>query len=124
MNSNILTQLLLALVAVGFFSDLAKGLFQKKKISSEANLDDANSVSVIVGSATELLIPLRARVTELEAEATLLRNELSQARGEVQRYSNQLEAASSRLELATEENQRITRENKQLRAMLAGGGNI
>ena len=119
--SDLLTQILLGLVAVGFFSDLANGVFQKRKIKASANLDDANSVSVIVGSATELLIPLRARVTELEAEAVLLRNELKQARGEVQRYSNQLNAASNRLEVATEENQRITRENKQLRAALARG---
>ena len=63
--NNLATQILLALVAVGFFSDLAKGFFQKRKIKSESHLDDANSVQILVGSATAMLGPLKQRVNEL-----------------------------------------------------------
>lgn len=119
--SELITQILLALVAVGFFSDLAKGFFQKKKMNSEANLDDANSVQVLVGSATVMLAPLKERVHELEEEAKALRKELNDARGQVQGYANQLNTATHQLELATAENQRVTRENRRLRNMLAGG---
>jgi predicted RNase H-like nuclease (RuvC/YqgF family) len=119
--SDIITQILLALVAAGFFTDVVKGIRERRKITAAANLDDANSVQVLVGSATTMLQPLKDRVAELEREAKLLRTELSQARGEVQRYSDQLHTASHQLEIATAENQRITRENRQLRTMLAGG---
>lgn len=119
--SDLITQILLGLVAVGFFSDLAKGFFQKKKLNAEANLDDANSVQVLVGSATTMLAPLKERVHELEEEAKLLRTELNQARSEVQRYANQLSTATHQLELATEENRRVTTENRRLRRLLAGG---
>lgn len=115
------TKILLALVATGFFADLAKGFFQKKKMNSEAKLDDANSVQVLVGSATTLLAPLNARIHELEEEVTKLRNDLGRARTEAQRYANQLNTASHQLERATTENERVSKENRRLRTMLAGG---
>lgn len=115
------TKILLALVAAGFFTDLAKGFFQKKKMNSEAKLDDANSVQVLVGSATTLLQPLNDRIHELEAEVGALRRDLGKARTEAQRYANQLSTASTQLERATAENTRVTKENRRLRTMLAGG---
>lgn len=118
---DLLTKILLALVAGGFFADLVKGFFQKKKMNSEAKLDDATSVQVLVGSATTLLQPLNDRIHELEDEVKAVRNELNKARTEAQRFANQLNTASHQLDQATAENTRITKENRRLRSLLAGG---
>lgn len=119
--NDLATKILLALVAAGFFTDLIKGFFQKKKMNSEAKLDDATSVQVLVGSATTLLAPLNERIHELEDELKAMRVDLGKARTEAQKYANQLSTASNQLQLATAENTRVTKENRRLRAMLAGG---
>jgi septal ring factor EnvC (AmiA/AmiB activator) len=112
--SDLITQILLGLVAVGFFSDLAKGFFQKKKINSEAKLDDANAVQVIVGTAASMLEPLSKRLKEAEEEVTNLRKELREARSEAAQLVSQLQAS-------TAENKRVTAENRKLRLKLSGG---
>lgn len=109
--SDLVTQILLGLVAAGFFTDLARGFFQKKKINSEAKLDDANAVQVIVGTATSMLKPLTDRVKEAEDEATKLRQELREARAEVGKLVTQLQES-------TAENKRVTIENRRLRIRL------
>jgi len=118
---DLVTKILLGLVAVGFFSDLAKGFFQRKKINSESNLDDANAIQVIVGSSITMLTPLKTRIGELESETTILRNELRESRDEVVRTTRLLHAANDQLEASTAENKRVTAENKRLRIQLAGG---
>lgn len=110
--SDIIEKVLMGLIAVGFFGDLAKGFFQKKKITSSSNLDDANSTKIIVDSASALLKPLTNRLREAEDEATLLRRELHKARGELQLAMDELVAVR-------QENSRVTLENRQLRERLA-----
>lgn len=112
--SDIITQILLGLVAVGFFSDIAKGIFQRKKVSSSSNLDNANATKIYVDSASAMLTPLTNRLREAEDEATLLRRELQGVRRELQE-------ATSILVDAREEIERLTTENVQLRAQLANG---
>lgn len=112
--SDVITQILLGLVAVGFFSDVAKGLFQRKKVASSSNLDDANATKIYVDSASAMLTPLTNRLREAEDEATLLRRELQSVRTELQQ-------ATGALVDAREEIQKLTRDNVQLRAQLANG---
>lgn len=112
--SNLATQILLGLVATGFFADVAKGLFQRKKVNSSSNLDDANATKIYVDSASAMLTPLTNRLREAEDEATLLRRELQSVRTELQQ-------ATSALVEAREEIQELTRSNTRLRAQLANG---
>lgn len=113
-TGDLLTKILLAIIAAGFVGDLTKGFFQKKKVNSSANLDDASAIQVIVSSANALLTPLTNRLAEAENEAVTLRRELQQARQEIHRTMNEL------IEVR-EENQRVTAENQQLRNRLAKG---
>lgn len=112
MSSNWVQNILLGLIAIGFFNEVIKGVFQKKKISSSSNLDDANATKIVVDSASALLKPLTNRLREAEDEATLLRRELHNARGELQ-------LAMEEMRDLRQENVRVTSENRQLRERLA-----
>jgi len=112
--SNLTTQILLGLVAAGFFGDLLKGFFQRKKVSASSNLDNANATKIYVDSASAMLTPLTNRLREAEDEATLLRRELQTVRSELQKATNSLIEAR-------QENERVISENQVLRAQLMNG---
>jgi septal ring factor EnvC (AmiA/AmiB activator) len=112
MSSELITQILLGLLASIWIGDFVKGLFQKPKVKSDAKLSEANATQVLVGTATEMLEPLSRRVKEAEDEAKNLRQELRAAREEVSKLVTQLQEC-------TAENKRVTSENKRLRARLA-----
>lgn len=104
MSSNLVTQILLGLVAAGFFGDIARGVFQRNKVKASANLDDANATKIYVESASAMLTPLTNRLREAEEEATLLRQELRMTRQENLRATNALIAAREEIQKLTEEN--------------------
>lgn len=109
--SNLLTQILLGLVAVGFFSDLVKGFFQRKKVKSSADLDEANATQVIVTSTKALLGPLTERLETAERKVRDLTIDLAKAQEQVDEIVESLEKCGR-------ENSRLLRENKRLRLRL------
>lgn len=111
MSSELITQLLLAVLACAWIGDFIRGLFQKKQVDAAANLSDANATQVIVASTTTLLKPLQDRVNELEAE-------LTNARKEVRKLVVQLHNASDENTRITTENRLISDENRRLRLKL------
>lgn len=119
MTSELLTQILLALLGAAWVGDFINGLFQKKKVKADSNLSDANATQIIVASTTTLLAPLSARVKELETEVTVLRNALSEATTESNILRNKAHEVVMQLESCSAENKRVTKENRQLRARLA-----
>jgi predicted RNase H-like nuclease (RuvC/YqgF family) len=114
MTSEIITQILLAILACAWIGDFIKGFYQRKKVQAETSHTEASATQVIVGTATTLVAPLAARIKELETETTILRTSLKEATAEADRLVRQLENATS-------ENKRVTAENRQLRLKLAGG---
>lgn len=107
MTSEQLTQILIGILACVWIGDFIRGVFQKKKTGSEANLNDANAVQVIVGSAATVVAPLKERVEELQQD-------LTEAKGEVERLITQLQAATAENQRITVENTRIIAENRQI----------
>lgn len=125
MSSELVTQILLGLLASIWIGDFVKGIFQKGIVKANANLSDANATQVLVGTATEMLEPLSRRVKEAEAETAQLRKELKDARDEAHSCSREVKIAReevsrlvSQLQEATAENKRVTLENRKLRARL------
>jgi chromosome segregation ATPase len=111
---DVLTKVLLGLVAAGFFTDIIKGFFQRKKVKSSANLDDATATQVIVTSTTALLAPLTNRLEKAEAQVQHLE-------GELRKVTRQAEGIIRQLDTCTAANRRITEENIRLRAKLSEG---
>lgn len=111
MSSELITQVLLAVLACAWIGDFIRGLFQKKQVDAAANLSDANATQVIVASTTTLLKPLQDRVNELEAE-------LVNARKEVRKLVTQLHDSSEENTRITRENRMISDENRRLRLKL------
>jgi FtsZ-binding cell division protein ZapB len=111
MSSELLTQILLAILTAAWVGDLIRGLFQKKKVHAESNLADASATQVIVASTTTLLRPLQDRVNELEEELVTVRREANKLVKKLQAVN----AENSRL---TNENMSINAENRRLRARL------
>lgn len=111
MSSELITQVLLAVLACAWIGDFIRGLFQKKQVDAAANLSDANATQVIVASTTTLLKPLQDRVNELEAE-------LVNARKEVRKLVTQLHDSSEENSRITRENRMISDENRRLRLKL------
>lgn len=105
------TQILLGLVAAGFFGDLIKGFFQRRKIKSSASLDNANATQIIVTSTKALLGPLTERLESAEQKVQHLTMELAKAQEQVDEIVENLEKCSR-------ENGRLLRENKRLRLRL------
>lgn len=125
MSSELVTQILLAVLASIWIGDFVKGIFQKPKVKADANLSEASATQVLVGTATEMLEPLSKRVREAEAEAAQLRQELREARDEasscrsaVREAREEVSKLVSQLQEATAENKRVTLENRKLRARL------
>ena len=108
MSSELVTQILLAVLACAWIGDFIRGLFQKKQVDAAANLSDANATQVIVASTTTLLKPLQDRVNELE-------DELREAKKQATRLVRQLETATEENRRITAENRMISDENRRLR---------
>lgn len=126
MTSEQATQVAISLLACIWIGDFVRGLFQKRKVKADSNLSDANATKVIVGTATELLKPLSARVKEAEKEARELRQELRDARNDATQCRQEVSSARievsklvTQLQECTAENKRVTIENRKLRARLA-----
>lgn len=111
MSSELLTQILLAILTAAWIGDFVRGMFQKKKVHAETNLTDANATQVIVASTTTLLKPLQDRVNELEQELVV-------ARREANKVVRKLQAANAENTRLTHENMAINAENRRLRARL------
>lgn len=118
MSSELVTQILLAVLACAWVGDFVRGLFQKKLVKADANKSEANATQVIVGTATTLVVPLSNRIKELETETTILRNSLREANEEIARTTKLLNIANNRIEATTAENKRVTNENRRLRLQL------
>lgn len=126
MSSELVTQILLGLLASIWIGDFIKGIYQKPKVKADANVSDANATQILVGTATEMLEPLSKRVREAEAEAAQLRKELRDAKDDASRCSAEVRVAReevsklvTQLRECTAENKRVTLENRNLRARLA-----
>lgn len=107
MTTDKLTVLLLAILSCAWIGDFIKGQYEKKKIKAESNLNDANAVQVLVGSAAAVVAPLKTRVEELQAD-------LREAKEEVDKLIVQLQAATAENQKITAENHRITSENRRV----------
>lgn len=118
---DILIKILLGLVAVGFFSDLLKGLFQKRKVKASANLDDATATQIIVTSTTTLLGPLTTRLESAEAKVAHLEKELTKAQRQVDEIVGRLTRCNQENTVLVREKTRLEIENNKLKLRLQGG---
>ena len=112
-TSDIVTQILLGLVAIGFFNDVIKGFFQSRKVKASSNLDDANATQVIVTSTTALLGPLTTRLGHAEEKVAHLESELKKA-------TTAAEEIVERLERCNRKNRQLEAENRRLKLLLQG----
>lgn len=110
------TKVLLGLVAAGFFTDITRGFFQRRKVKASASLDEANATQVIVTSTKALLGPLTERLALAEKQVQDLTIKLNEAQG----YAEEI---VDRLAACNRENARLTRENNRLRKLRPQGGN-
>lgn len=120
---DLIVKIVVAILACAWLAEVVKGLFQKRKVDSSANKDDADGAQIIVNSAKVLLEPLTEKIREAEVEITSLKRSLRGAENQVVSLKSQLREATDQLSAATAENQRVTTENRQLRRLLAGEAN-
>ena len=117
---DIIVKIVVALLACAWLGEVAKGLFQKRKVDSSAGKDDADGAQIIVNSAKVLLEPLNQKIREAEVEIATLRTALRSAENQVTSLQAKVVMMTNQLDASTAENKRVVRENVRLRQLLAG----
>jgi uncharacterized protein (DUF3084 family) len=120
-TSETITTVLLGFLSLAWIGDLIRGMFQRKKVQSETQVDEANATQILIAGANTLVTPLTNRLREAEDEATLLRRELQAVRKELQTTLQELNDARTELKMERAENRRVSNENRRLRAQLSNG---